>query len=392
MIKNASFILTSRVDLLPYQIETFYYRGKSDNDLFVVVDDKRIDKQDVISVIQTHSNPNFIPSNVLTISEINLRVSNILDLNDIGIETLNLYKMCGYQSPVIYLQDLGYENILMLEDDMLVVGPIDELIDNDKEFAHNSWSTKTYPSWDKELKYKGKQDNKLYELLGVTQPRWDNIKEFYKDLILRAPYKWGSETISIIKSVLKTYLESEHIRDTWKFKGDSDTSRNGIPYVIFHHNDILNQLAFFLAWKSNPKKVLGRCARSEKVIGNDIIKNNDFQKQTESCMKEYVIHAATGKHKLEVFKGMKKVMDNIGYDGENSPKSPMFFKSRKMKIDNHWYINNTNLTDKERDDYATGRWLSKRACIDDMMRTKSGREKLKKTMKLKKAIEQKESK
>ena len=382
MIKNASYILTSRIDLLPYQIETFYYRVKSNHDLFIVVDDKCIDKQDVISVMKSYSNPNFIPSNVLTITEINLRVSDILDLNDVGVETIKLYKMCGYQSPAIYLHDLGYENILMLEDDMLVVGPIDELIDSDKEFAHNSWSTKTFPKWDKELKWRGQQDNRLYEILGITQNRWDNLKEYYGQLLTRAPYKWGSTSISFIKSVLKTYLESEYIRDIWKFKGDSDSSRNGIPYVIFHHNDILNQLCFFLAWKSNPNKVLGRCPRAQKVIGNDIIKKNEYQKQTESCMKEYIIHVATGKNKLDVMKEMTKIMDNIGYDGENSPKRPMFFKSRKMKIDNHWYINNNkSLSVKELDDYTTGLWLSNKAVIDDMMRTKSGREKLQKRIK-----------
>lgn len=379
MTKNASYILTSRLDLLPYQIETFYYREKSNHDLFIVVDDKCIDKADVISIIKSVSNPNFVESNVLTISEINARVCEILNLNDVGAETLKLYKMCGYQSPVIYLHDRGYENILMLEDDMLVVGPIDEFIDNDKEFANNSWSTKTFPKWDKELKWRGQQDNRVYEVLGITQSKWDNLKEYYSQLLIRAPYKWGTTSISVIKLVLKTYLESEYIRDLWKFEGDSDKSRNGIPYVIFHHNDILNQLCFFLAWKSNPNKVLGRCTRAQKVISNDIIKNNDYQKQTESGMKEYVIHVATGKNKLHVIKEMTKIMDKIGYDGENSPKEPMFFKSRKMKIDNHWYINNNkNLSDKELDDYETGRWLSHNAVIDDMMRTKAGRDKLQK--------------
>jgi hypothetical protein len=375
---HCAYILLSRKDLLDIQIETFYYKTKMNHDLFIVVDDRCVDVEDIKNIVSNHNNPNFIPSNVLKMSDINSRVAQILNLSDNGKETISLYKMSGDQSPFVYFEDLGYTNILMLEDDMIIVGPIAEMIETKQEFAHKSWGIITFPRIDKNPKWRGRQDPKVYEeLFDIDENKWQEFKETYQKILIRAPYKLGPVCLPFLKDMYKKYLESDLIRNKWINDGYSNKSKNGMPANLFHHGSLIQQNIIYRAWQSNPKIVLGSFQRAQKVIDNKIMEGF-YEKEAALSLKEYVMHVATGVSKPIVFPLIKAELDKLGYDGENSPDTPLFKTSRKLKIVNNWYIQNSNLTDEEKNAYETGTWLNPNAIFDDMMRTKSGRDKLRK--------------
>lgn len=380
---HCAYILLSRKDLLDIQIETFYYKRKIDHDIFIVVDDRVVDSQDIKNIVAKHNNPNFIPNNVLKMSDINARVAEVLDLSEQGKETINMYKMSGDQSPFVYFEDKGYTNILMLEDDMFILGPIAEMLEVEQEFAHRSWGIITLPRLGKDPKWRGRQDPKLYEeLFNLNPTQWEAFKHTYQQILIRAPYKLGPVCLPFLKDMYKRYLESDLVNKKWKEDGYSSKSKNGMPANLFHHGSMLQQNIIYNAWKSNPKIVLGSFGRAQRVIDNIIHLQNIYEKEIPLCLKEYVIHNACGVNKHIVHPKIKAQLDKLGYDGENSPDEPQFKTSRKMQIRTHWYIQNSNLTPEEKLAYKQGTWLHPNALYFDLLRTQKGRAKLRKEGKI----------
>jgi hypothetical protein len=346
------------------------------HDLFVVIDEnEECSKQDVIDVVKTGTNPNFKWENVLSVKEINDKVKLSLNLNEDQITTLDSFKMSGNQTPFVYFWNMGYQNIVMLEDDMMIVGPIEELTKNDIEYSQSSWSTKTYPKWDKNLKFRGSQENFVYEGLGYPQDKWDKLKTEYKGMISRAPYVWGQRHRKKLEEVFLRFLSDDKIRNMWITK-QSKSSRNGMTYAMFHHNVIINQLTTYEVFMENPDKILGVWGKIQKIMGHNDLDGDTF-KWVKNGLSSYVLHITVGKRKKEGFEKIYNILQDLKYDGENSPDEMYFYTTRKTKIDNNWFLNNNpHITDKELKMFIDGTWLNDDSVRLEKMRTKKGRKEL----------------
>jgi len=386
MNKHCFYILASRYDLFEYQIKSFYYKNKIDTDLFIVVDEKEdVKLHHFQDIIKKNNNPNFKPENVLSLLDIDIKAAEILGLSEKGKQCLLKFAMSGMNSPVIYFNDLGYKTVGVFEDDMLFTGPFDEMIKSGREFAHSTWSVATYPKgWGSHNHSQGKQDPRVYEAMGIDRSRWDTLKNDYKDYVTRNPLIAGPIYTNELKGVFKKYLENEFIQSCWEGHAFSDTSRNGIKYIFFHHNDVISQYAMLLAWEKD-FNVLGRYPKAQKVLGKRDIEKLD--KEIKNSMKEYIIHVACGHIKKEMCEKIMVILDDLGYNGEFTKKdwtTPHFYTCRKFKVESHLYLKKSlqrGLDPKWYDIYAEGSWLNPNARHDELMRTKKGQKILKSELK-----------
>ena len=392
MKKYAVFIQTCRHDLLDTQIKTFYYKSEMvDTDVYIVIDTDSIEFEGLdnyIDIVNNNDNPNFKAERIFTVQSIDKDIDRILDLTDYQSDTLRRYRIRGTQTPFFYLLDKGYKSVLMLEDDMLVVGPIEEFAKSGKDIYQSAWSTKTFPRFDlkSETKFYGGQPSELYEAMGFDKKRWEKIKHEYANYVSRPPYQFTPRTLKHLGPVFKKYLASPYVNDMWK-NMDSPKSRNGLSYTMFHHNSLIPQIAFVDVYNENSKDVLIFDKLQTVVQKKQLDLSDDkFEKYVKTTLKYYIIHVGAGKIKKELFDRFHSVLNKLGYKGDLTPlniNNYLLAKDRSWKTDNKLLINKAHIlghiNDSELDNYNSGHWLNPNASLEKLLLTKKGRDKLKQT-------------
>lgn len=363
MKTNAIYILASRYDLFDMQIKTFFYKNEmKENDLYIVVDEKPDVKiEHFQEIIKQNDNPNFIPENVLKLSYIEDKVAELLDLSEKGKKCLELYKMSGTQCPFLYFNEMGYGVTLLLEDDMFIVGPIEELTRTQKEHSCRSWGKITWPKYKKGQL--ASQHPEVYRILGIDEDKFNSMRGFYDQILIRAPSVFGDAFCSSLKSMFKNYLESDFIANLWTEQGYDANSRNKISYKLFHHDVVINQNVFYDAWCKNPDKVLGQFTKTQAVAGRNYFKK-DFEKNVINSLKYYVIHFTVGDEKFDSMKRCFDYLNKINYKGENS-EEVLKSCNRRWYLEKMWYLNQAYakgyVTDEELEAYRNGTWLNSNA-------------------------------
>lgn len=142
MKKNCVFVIENNAYFLDKMIKNFWYRDEAPFDLYLVYETKcGTQKADLQKVCDGWNNPNFVGDRILSIDDLiaaTLPYLQAQGLNQLGEEFLDMWKMRSKLiAPIYFKQILGYEGAMLLDDDTLVLGPIEEHFDGSwREYAY----------------------------------------------------------------------------------------------------------------------------------------------------------------------------------------------------------------------------------------------------------------
>lgn len=142
MQKNCVFVIENSTYYLDKMIKNFWYQDVAPFDLYLVYEPKcGTTKEDLVGICQQWNNPNFVSERIISIEDVINQTLSLLrskGLDNIGEGFLQTYKMRSkIIAPIYFKQILNYESAMLLDDDVLVIGPIAEHFDG-------TWRAYTY--------------------------------------------------------------------------------------------------------------------------------------------------------------------------------------------------------------------------------------------------------
>lgn len=389
MKKYAVVILAVRDDLMEGMAKTFFYKNKvKDLDVYVAVEDRMgLDDKKIKSICRSSNNPNF--KNARVIKMTNWTDSFIKSMGNrvnkkFGADFLRINQKSGFNLPQIDLLNKGYSNVLLLEEDQFVVGPIMEILESEHTVAQTSFGSAG--------RHNGNKSSNFYRM-----DMHNNIKVSESEMekmggLNRNPYCFAKNSLKHLTDVFMNYMNDEECFKRWIMssqKGRKTEHRgDGVPTRIDSVEKIYDKWketygeevakAYALPgdiWEDHSKLnciIMYKMVKDPKIskvfpmypkLGPSISAGNGMpdNKLAELCLKGgYIIHYTYGAKKGEAAKALIKSMNALGYKGEftadkfitkrqyNWQKEPQWLKSQMNKgIGSEW-----------KEMYRNGTWLN----------------------------------
>lgn len=342
MNKNCVFVISNNVYFLDKMIKNFWYRDAAPFDLFLVYETKCGTKgEDLVDVCNRWNNPNFLPERVISIEDvIKKTVSYLKDhgLSAWGEEFLGMWKMRSkLVAPIYFKEVLGYEGAMLLDDDILVIGPIEEHFDGtwrEHPYGFNQMAKMPPETEDRFVSIKNKLIAQKKSLgLGDWMKSWWQHKVFsdvwsklesedYRSILMNS----GMNTYitegfdSFVEYAIK-FFNDQQVGELYKLSLQYYTAttacNRGVPCLLWMIDEYFHQ------------QHLHRMILDDVPVTLDTkyytclfpaVDSNDQPKiaKIKNLLSNHIIHYICGKQKRDYLDLIDAELDKIGYNGNRS--------------------------------------------------------------------------
>ena len=388
MKKYAIVILACRDDLMRGMIKTFYYKNKMKNvDLFIAIEDRMGFTGDKIaSMCKSSSNPNFRQARVIKMTKMTedfIKTNKGMINNKFGADFLRINQKSGMQLPAIVLLQKGYDNVMMLEEDQFVVGPVAEILESDHSVIMANWGTIHHDRKSGETNF-----TRMDRQNGTD--KISNAKMDKMGGLGRNPYTYAKSALPVLRKVYMNYINDEECFKRWIHhvnKGRKSTHREGdtikripsvekiyeywkaryvdkafgMPTDLWEDTTKLNQIIFYkLVTDDKYYKVFPGYGRFGPVysLGKHGIPTKEVTRKALTA--GFIIHYTYGSKKPEAAAAFIKHMDDLGYKGELSKDEFIVGRSYHWREEPQWLkrIMSKGIGAEWKDMYRNGTWLN----------------------------------
>ena len=389
MKKYAIVILACRDDLMSGLAKTFFYKNKvKDLDVFVAVEDRMGFSGDKIkSILRSCDNPNLKTARVIKMTDWTEDFIKSMGpkLNKkFGPDFLRINQKSGFLLPQIDLLNKGYDNVLLIEEDQFVVGPIMEVLRSDHTVGQTSWGTAQRHNGNKNSNhYRMDQHNNIT----VSEAEMEKAGG-----LVRNPYCYSKSALPHVKSVFMNYMNDEGCFKRWitcsqkgrkterrgdgipdriesvekiyekwgEYYGEETKKAFGLPGDLWEDHSKLNCIIMYKMVK-DPKisKIFPMFPRLGPAIGHSSGMPN-LELTKKALTKGYIIHYTYNAEKPQAAKALIENMNKLGYKGEFSADKFVTKRSYNWRDEPGWIKLQLSkgIGSEWKEMYKTGTWLN----------------------------------